>query len=69
MKPHSQAFQHQHLSLAVLMLVVLEGLGTRLIMIHFLQLVLWHTSLLTAPYVSGSYIFPVEVFATKIKMK
>ena len=51
------------------MLAVLEGLGIRVIMIHFLQLVLWHTSLLTALYVSGSYIFPVEVFATKIKMK
>ena len=43
------------------LLAVLEGLRMRLIMIHFLQLVLWHSSLLTTLYISSSYIFPVEV--------
>ena len=54
--PHSQAFQHLHLSLSILMLVVLWNEANH---DPFLELVLWHSFLLTALYISGSYIFLV----------
>ena len=57
--PHSQAFQHLRLSLAVLMLAVPWNDANH---DPFLELVLWHSSLLTALYISGIYIFLVEVF-------